>query len=229
MTNQLAVLTVLGFAGLAGTPAAATLCVDPTGAAGCRTTIQAAVDAAGGGDLILVAPGVYFESVVVPSGKDGLRIVGTRRDTTIVDASPYSDRGITGDDPAFLVQSSSVVLRALTVRNGSTGVQIEGPRSGARHARVPRRRPGGRDPGPPCGSPRQHLPRLPGVRIHPGVGRRRARQHVQRRHHQRRTRRVHGRPPAGRLPATGDYPAVGAGYSSRPTTPRRVRTTSVIN
>ncbi len=127
MTNQLAVLTVLGFAGLAGTPAAATLCVDPTGAAGCRTTIQAAVDAAGGGDLILVAPGVYFESVVVPSGKDGLRIVGTRRDTTIVDASPYSDRGITGDDPAFLVQSSNVVLRALTVRNGSTGVQIEGP------------------------------------------------------------------------------------------------------
>ena len=46
---------------LAGPPTqqayAATLCVDPTGACGCYTTIQAAIDAAQPNDTITVAPG----------------------------------------------------------------------------------------------------------------------------------------------------------------------------
>ncbi len=55
---------------------AATLCVEPTGADGCYTTIQDGVDASSAGDTIEVRPGTYFENVVVPAGKDGLTITG---------------------------------------------------------------------------------------------------------------------------------------------------------
>jgi parallel beta-helix repeat protein len=48
-----------------GQATAATLCVNPTGAMGCFTTVQAAVDAAAPGDQIWVAPGVYYENVLV--------------------------------------------------------------------------------------------------------------------------------------------------------------------
>ena len=103
---------------------AATLCVDPAGGA-CHTTIQAAVDAASGGDLIRIRPAVYFEQVVVPGGKDGLQIMGVSYDA-IVDGSPYFDRGILTEGAGFLIQSANVRLRGLTLRNGLVGVQLEG-------------------------------------------------------------------------------------------------------
>ena len=39
-------------------------------------TIQSAVTAAGPGDTINVAAGTYNENVVIPAGKDDLRIIG---------------------------------------------------------------------------------------------------------------------------------------------------------
>src|SRR6185503_12373856 len=61
----------------AATSHAATLCVNPAGTGPCRSTIQAAVNAAEPGDVVTIFPGTYFESVDVPGGKDGLLISGT--------------------------------------------------------------------------------------------------------------------------------------------------------
>lgn len=95
---------------------AATICVRPAGGT-CKATLQAAVDAAAPGDVVRVFPGVYFENVVVPPGRDGLRIVGTSRLHTIVDP----DSPNTG--PAFRIESNGVEVTALFVRNGAdTGI-----------------------------------------------------------------------------------------------------------
>ena len=45
-----------------------------------KKTIMGAVNAAGAGWTIRIAPGTYAENVVVPAGHDGIRIVGRARD-----------------------------------------------------------------------------------------------------------------------------------------------------
>jgi hypothetical protein len=98
----------------AGAADAATRCVNPRGAAGCFTTITAAVSDAGtaAGDTILVAAGAYNESVTIPSGKDGLRLVGTG---AVVDPEirPYASAAA-----ALVVHSSGVSIIGMTFRNG---------------------------------------------------------------------------------------------------------------
>jgi hypothetical protein len=104
----------------AATPAgAATVCVNPRGTTGCRTTIQAAVDAAAAGDVVAVQAGVYSENVEIPSGKEGLQIVGTSRLATILDPdAPNAGVGIT-------ISADRVTLRNFTIRNGrSHGIVI---------------------------------------------------------------------------------------------------------
>ena len=56
------------------------LCVDASGASGCFTSIQAAVDAAMPGDRIEIGPGVYPEDVLVETDGLKLRGVGVARD-----------------------------------------------------------------------------------------------------------------------------------------------------
>jgi hypothetical protein len=104
---------------------AATLCVSPAGGA-CRTAIQVAVDAAGPGDVVRVLPGVYFENVVVPPGKDGLRLLGTTSRTSVIDPdAPNTGAGIR-------VESSRVEVAALGIRNGALhGVSVAGGAMGA--------------------------------------------------------------------------------------------------
>jgi plastocyanin len=74
-------------------------------------TIQAAVDAARPGDLVLIDPGVYREEVkvAVPS----LVIRGTDRNRVIVDAEFRRPNGIS-------VTADGVAVENLTVRNGLT-------------------------------------------------------------------------------------------------------------
>ncbi len=112
---------------LASAAMGAVLCVDPAGGP-CQTTIQGAVDRAAPGDTIQVSAGLYFEAVVVPEGKDGLAILGSGRGATIVDSSPYFDRGVDGGlQVGFLVYSANFAVRNMTIRNGQQGVNLQAP------------------------------------------------------------------------------------------------------
>ncbi len=125
MKKTMRALTLL--AGLSAPAGAATLCVDPAGTGGCLTTIQAAVDAAAPRDLIQIHPGLYFEGVLVPAGKDGLVIEGTDREKVIIDSSPFADRGFAGAEATFRLVAPEVKVRNLTMRNGVVGVWVDGP------------------------------------------------------------------------------------------------------
>ncbi len=106
---------------LASPVEAVTRCVRPTPYLSCFTSIQAAVDGSISGDLINIAPGIYFENVVIPAGKDGLQIVGAGKLATIIDP----DDPLTGD--AFNVSSNDVTIKNLGIRNGqANGVSING-------------------------------------------------------------------------------------------------------
>ena len=75
-------------------------------------TIQAAVDAAAPGDLILIEPGVYHEAVDVTT--DELTIRGLDRDGVVLDGEFELDNGIR------VLGASGVTLENLTVQNYST-------------------------------------------------------------------------------------------------------------
>lgn len=80
-------LTLLGAAGLIGAGVSGVAdagCVNPAGTGGCYNTIGAAVAAAGAGETITVAPGVYHEDVTIPSA---LSLVGSGSQRTVIDAS----------------------------------------------------------------------------------------------------------------------------------------------
>ena len=72
-------------------------------------TIQAGVDRAKTGDLVLVSPGVYHEDVKV--GTDGIVIRGVDRNRTILDGDFKRDNGV------FVVGADGVAVENLTARN----------------------------------------------------------------------------------------------------------------
>ncbi len=97
------------------TPAfAATICVEPSGADGCLTTINAGIAAAAAGDTVDIDDGSYAENVSVPAAKNGLILQGSGIKSVIVDTGPP----LGGD--GIVVLSSSVTITGLSVRN-STG------------------------------------------------------------------------------------------------------------
>jgi hypothetical protein len=73
-------------------------------------TIQAAVDAAAPGDMVLISPGVYNEGVIVQT--DNLVIRGLDRNEVIIDGEFTRDNGIK-------VFSDGVAVENLTVRNNT--------------------------------------------------------------------------------------------------------------
>lgn len=75
-----------------------------------HASIQAAVDAAAPGDLILIAPGIYKEEVTVTT--PSLVIRGLDRNTTIVDGEFIRPNG-------FNVLADGVALENLTARNAT--------------------------------------------------------------------------------------------------------------
>jgi plastocyanin len=74
-----------------------------------RPTIQAAVDAASPGDLVLVSPGVYREAVEVTTPY--LTIRGTDRNTVILDGGFELDNGI------HALEADGVAVENMTARN----------------------------------------------------------------------------------------------------------------
>lgn len=95
---------------------AASLCVHPSGAGRCYTSIQAAVDAADNGDRIIIRAGQYVEQVTI-SGKD-LTLLG--REGAIIQAPLAMDDklsplvGFPGR-PVLLVTDATVTVRNLTI------------------------------------------------------------------------------------------------------------------
>lgn len=106
---------------------AANLCAEPSGAAGCFTTIQEAVDNAVAGDSILVRRGTYFENVVIPAGLDGLTIRNQGSTRQIVIDPDVPNTGV-----AITIEADDVTVRGLTIKNGeSSGIHITPDASGA--------------------------------------------------------------------------------------------------
>jgi len=96
---------------------AATLCVNPTGAAGCVTTIGAAVAASSPGDVIQVAAGTYKEDVSISKT---LSLIGAGSASTIIDATGLSNGiNIDGSAAAPLSGVSGVVVSGFTVENAN--------------------------------------------------------------------------------------------------------------
>ena len=90
-----------------------TLCVYP-GKSGCFAKIGDAVNAANAGDTIQVAPGTYFEDVII--GKS-LSLIGAHRASTIIDAKGQPNGiYIDGLDKPGL---SEVVVRGFTIQNAN--------------------------------------------------------------------------------------------------------------
>lgn len=77
-------------------------------------TIQAAVDSAKPGSMILVAPGVYKEAVTVTGDHPNLVIRGEDRNNTIVDGE-FSDQA--GKENGFKVLADGVAIENITARN----------------------------------------------------------------------------------------------------------------
>ncbi|MGE5243781.1 MAG: nitrous oxide reductase family maturation protein NosD [Betaproteobacteria bacterium] len=94
--------------------AAAELCVTPSGAGGCLTTIHAAVAAAAPGDVVRVGAGTYHENVIVDKS---LSLLGQSRENTIVDATGLLN-GINVDGYDF-PGLTHVIVSGFTVRNAN--------------------------------------------------------------------------------------------------------------
>src|SRR6185295_12036444 len=70
-------------------------------------------------DIVTIFPGIYFESVVVPAGKDGLLISGMNPLTVTLDAD------VPNTGTAITVGSSNVTVEKLTIRNGRVGLRVD--------------------------------------------------------------------------------------------------------
>ncbi len=111
-----AAILVLLASGGALAARAATLCVNPRGTSGCKSTITEAVNAASPGDTIVIAPGTYKEDVVITQS---VSLIGSSQ-ATIIDASGLSNGiFINGMSAAPGVGVSNIVISGITVRNAN--------------------------------------------------------------------------------------------------------------
>ncbi len=99
---------------LAAVAPAATWCVNPSGANGCKTTIGAAITAAAAGDTVSVAPGTYKEMVTIAVP---MSLVGADPATTIIEAKGLANGiYVDGIDNAKL---AGVFISGFTVQDAN--------------------------------------------------------------------------------------------------------------
>lgn len=91
-------------------------------------TVQRAVDAAGPGDLVLIAPGTYRESVVVAPGRREIVIRGEDRNRVVLDGG-----GRLGDGIA--IHADGVAVENLTVRDYLVNGVVWSPPPGGERGR----------------------------------------------------------------------------------------------
>jgi len=103
------------------------LYVDPTGASGAYTSIQAAIDDAVDGDTIHVAAGTYNENVVV--NKDNLILLGAQQSSAPTGAGRTGPESIImgdGTASAVTISGQGVVLRGFEITGGAYAYPGEG-------------------------------------------------------------------------------------------------------
>jgi parallel beta helix pectate lyase-like protein len=113
--------TIIGFALLIGWGAsglyAATLCVNPGGTSGCKSTISAAVAAANPGDTIQVSPGTFKEDVGITKS---LALVAAGWSPVVIDATGLANGiFINGMSAAPKAGVADVVISGFTIRNAN--------------------------------------------------------------------------------------------------------------
>ena len=97
--------------------AAATLCVNPGGTGGCKSTIMAAVAAATAGDVIEVAPGTYKEDVILTKS---VSLIAKNRQKPVIDAQGLSNGFfINGMSAAPDAGVSGIVISGFEVENAN--------------------------------------------------------------------------------------------------------------
>lgn len=112
VSQLLAAVAIVGLS--CSLASAAEWCVDPSGAAGCLTTISAAVAAAGPNDVIRVKSGTYHEDVIV---NKPLSLLGQSRENTTIDATGLLN-GVNVDghgNPGL----AHVIVSGFTVQNAN--------------------------------------------------------------------------------------------------------------
>jgi nitrous oxidase accessory protein NosD len=113
MMTGLALLFASGASGLA----AATLCVNPGGTSGCKSTISAAVAAASPGDTIQVRSGTYKEDVVIT---ESIALIGMGPSQPVIDATGLANGiFVNGMSSAPNAGVSGVVISGFTIRNAN--------------------------------------------------------------------------------------------------------------
>jgi nitrous oxidase accessory protein NosD len=96
---------------------AATLCVNPSGKFGCKSSISAAVAAASAGDTIVVLPGTYKEQVLITQS---LSLVAIEKGKSIIDAKGLSNGiFINGMSAAPNAGVSGVLVSGFKIRNAN--------------------------------------------------------------------------------------------------------------
>lgn len=101
----------------ASTLTAATICVNPGGTSGCKSTISAAVAAASVGDVIQVSQGTYAEAVVITKS---LSLIAAPGDHPIINAAGLPNGiFVNGYTTAPVVGISNVIISGFTVENAN--------------------------------------------------------------------------------------------------------------